>query len=205
MRFTAVILGSMCVACSLSAAPAAQPARAAAAPARALGGDGVVTFEAHTAHGVLRVDARGELSLERDGARTTLDHAVIAEVAVAPDARTAVYPRRTALGAELVSRSLIDQHTRVLTSELIVADRPAIAPDGALLAFWGSDAQDPIAGMYTMDLRTMAPARRRNNRAIAPGAPGFIEPPIERSFAFSAPREVAWRGADGAHREEVAP
>lgn len=201
MRFTAVILGSMCAACSVSAPPAASPARSSAA----WGGDGVALFEARTQRGVLRVNARRELVLEQDGARTTLDHDVIAEVAIAPDERAVIYPRRTALGAALVLRSLVDQHTRVLTSELVVADRPAIAPDGALLAFWGSDGQHPIVGMYTMDLRAMTPARRCDEGARAAGAPDQIEPPIERSFVFTGPREVSWRGADGAHREELAP
>lgn len=212
MRFTAVFLGWMCVACSVSAAPAApQPRSATSRPssesraARAQGGDGVVTFEARMQRGVLHVDARSELWIEHAGSRVTLDHDVIAEVAIAPDERSVIYPRRTALGTELVQRSLDDQHTRVLTSELVVADRPAIAPDGALLAFWGSSGQDPIVGLYTLDLRTDAPARRSNNRGIAIGAPGFIEPPSERSFAFTAPREVSWRAIDGEHRAEVSP
>jgi len=201
MRFTATVTMVFALgACSV------QPAPSRAAPVRAtptaIGGDGVVTFRATTSRGTLTVDPRGVLSLDDGHAIRVLDADVLAEVSVALDGALLAYPRRTALGTALVVRAL-DAQPVVVSEGLSVADRPALSPDGALVAFWGSGGQDTIAGLYVRALGDDRAPRRLNNRGVTVGGPGFVEPPIERSFVFDGPRSVRWRGIDGEHRAEV--
>jgi hypothetical protein len=208
MRFTAgwMLLGCM-AACSHPPAPAAtptpRPTPRASRPA--VGGDGVVTFRATVSRGVLDVDDTGTLTLDDGRGARVLDRDVIAEVSVSRDGSTIAYPRRTELGTALVLRALDAQEGRVLTAGLSVADRPALSPDGALLAFWGSGGQDTVVGLYVLALRDGASPVRLNNRGVRAGGEGFVEPPIERSFVFDGPRAVRWMAADGAHREELSP
>jgi hypothetical protein len=188
------------------AACSVQPAPSRAAPARAtptaIGGDGVVTFRATTSRGTLTVDPHGVLSLDDGHTIRVLDTDVLAEVSVALDGALLAYPRRTDLGTALVVRAL-DAQPVVVSEGLSVADRPALSPDGALVAFWGSGGQDTIAGLYVRALGDDRAPRRLNNRGVTVGGPGFVEPPIERSFVFDGPRSVRWRGIDGEHRAEV--
>jgi hypothetical protein len=164
-----------------------------------------VTFRATVPRGVLDVDDTGTLTLDDGRGARVLDRDVIAEVSVSQDGSTIAYPRRTELGTALVLRALDAQEGRVLTAGLSVADRPALSPDGALLAFWGSGGQDNVVGMYVLALRDGASPVRQNNRGVRAGGEGFVEPPIERSFVFDGPRAVRWIAADGAHREELSP
>jgi hypothetical protein len=193
-----VVLGG----CTFAPAPAPR-----AAP-RAIGGDGVVTFSATTPRGTISVDAEGALSLEEpSGRRVALDRDVVAEVAHSADGATLVYPRRTDGGTALVLRELSSPQpsARVLSEGLSVADRPALSPDRALVAFWGSGGQDSIAGLYVVRADGSAPPRRLNNRGVRVEGPGFVEPPVERSFVFVGERTVRWRGVDGEHTAEVQP
>ncbi len=224
MRFTAFLMLSASVACAGCSAPRSPSAHAPNADPRraqrtalahtateepslqaqgALGGDGVVTFSARTGRGTLAVDGAGVLTLDDGRSVRVLDRAVIAEVTFAFDGALVAYPRRTELGAELVLRSVDEGQGAVLSAGLSVADRPALSPDGALVAFWGSGGQDTIAGMYVVAASAGAVPRRVNNRGVTIGAAGFVEPPVERTFAFVAPRSVQWRGVDGVHRAEV--
>jgi hypothetical protein len=193
-----VVLGG----CTFAPAPAPR-----AAP-RAIGGDGVVTFSATTPRGTISVDADGALTLdEPSGRRVALDRDVVAEVAHSADGATLVYPRRTDGGTALMLRELSSPQAsaRVLSEGLSVADRPALSPDRTLVAFWGSGGQDSIVGLYVVRADGSAPARRLNNRGVRVEGPGFIEPPVERSFVFVGERTVRWRGVDGEHTAEVQP
>lgn len=201
MRFTAIAT-MVCALAACSVQPAPSRASAARATAHGIGGDGVVTFRATTARGTITVDPRGVLSLDDGHAIRVLDTEVLAEVSVALDGALLAYPRRTDLGTALIVRA-IDAQPVVVSEGLSVADRPALSPDGALVAFWGSGGQDTIAGLYVRAVSDDRAPRRINNRGVAVGGPGFVEPPVERSFVFDGPRTVRWRGVDGEHRAEV--
>lgn len=203
MRFTAMFtVFFAAAACSVQPAPRRSVAQSPAPPA--IGGDGVVTFRSTTARGTINVDANGVLTLDDGAATRVLDTDVIAEVSVALDGALIAYPRRTDLGTALVIRA-IDGQPVVVSEGLSVADRPAISQDGSLVAFWGSGGQDTIVGMYVRSLSSGASFTRVNNRGVTIGGPGFVEPPVERTFVFDGPRTVRWRAIDGEHRAEVQP
>ncbi len=190
-------------ACARPPAPAPAPAPARReVSARAIGGDGMVTASLVTSRGTLSVDEHGVLSLLDSRGARELDQRVVPELSYASAVDLLVYPRRTTVGSELVARSLSDNTVRTLTTDLTSADRPALSPDGALVAFWGSDENVTIVGMYIVDLR-LGVVRRLNNRDVAIGAPGFVEPPVERSFRFVSSRVVRWTAADGEHTADL--
>ncbi|MBL8682973.1 MAG: hypothetical protein JNK05_27650 [Myxococcales bacterium] len=199
MRRIGSALLLLLVGCSRPPAPAA---RSHEAP-RAIGGDGIVTASLETPSGALRVDDEGVLTLTESGQSRVLDRQVIPELSYSNALRAVVYPRRTALGSELVLRSLTDNVARAITTQQSSADRPAISPDGAWVAFWGSQHDATIVGLYVLELASGA-VRRVNNRGVSIGGPGFVEPPIERSFRFDGARLVRWTGADGAHALDLA-
>jgi hypothetical protein len=187
-------------ACSVQPAP--SRASTARAHGTAIGGDGIVTFRMTTSRGTITVDPNGVLLLDDGHTTRVLDRDVIAEVSVALDGALLAYPRRTDLGTALMVRELHGQPV-VVSEGLSVADRPALSPDGALVAFWGSGGQDTTVGMYVRAVNGEQAPRRVNNIGVMVGEPGFVEPPIERSFVFDGPRTVVWRGIDGEHRAEV--
>lgn len=198
MRNARACLLLVLVGCGRPPAPAAQQR----VEVRAIGGDGVVTASLETRFGTLRVDESGTLSLVAPNETRVLDQRVIPELSYSNTLESVVYPRRTTLGSELVLRSMLTESARAITTQSS-ADRPAVSPDGELVAYWGSDREQPIVGLYVLDLAS-GHTRRVNNLGVAIGAPGFVEPPVERSFRFERRRHVQWLGADGAHTLELA-
>ena len=180
-----------------------QPVTAAPMPsppvAEALGVDGHPEARLSTPWGTLTVV--DDVLRLRDATRErVLDDGAIPELALSPDGRLAAWPRRTALGTEIVVRALPDGPSRVVGRGLQVADRPVFAPDGNALFFWGSSASDPVVGLYREGLHAAdaSPVRLTNVHLSGVSDPRFVPPPIDRiSVRFPSPSALEYATPEG--------
>jgi hypothetical protein len=171
-----------------SCSPPNEPGAAAGATratpvSQARGGDGVPTAR-HTVGDIeVTVDEAGVLAVRTHGIVHVLDRGVVPEIALAPGRDLLAYPRRMEAGTELVVHDLVTGQARVVSGSARVADRPAFAPDGRTLVFWGSDATERFAGMYTVDARApgATPVRRSNVGVQSVDDPRFVEPPLDHA------------------------
>jgi len=146
-------------------------------------------------HGTLSVDPDGTL---RDRDRI-LDREVIPELAVTPDGRAVIYPRRSETGSLLWWRPLPEGAPRVLSTRLTFADRPVLHPRGDAVFVWGNDPAERFTGLYRIALPPASPAPTRvNNLGVESVTdPRFVPPPIAHDARFVDDTTLVYTGPDG--------
>lgn len=155
--------------------------------------------------GSLTIDRDGVVRLRDGTTERVLGRDAVAEVARSPDGAMAAWPRRTEGGTELVVCALPDGATRVVSRGALVADRPVFSPDGASVYFWGSDAAEPVAGLYRAPLDGASPPRRVLNVGLrGVGDPRFVTPPVDAvSQRFTGEGRLTYAGPEGAVTVDV--
>ncbi|NMC71687.1 MAG: hypothetical protein GYA57_16690 [Myxococcales bacterium] len=140
--------------------------------------DGAVVFVTHEG-------LDGRLVLVRGAERRVLDEAVVPELAVAPDGRRLLYPRRAGDAVELVLAEPASGRREVVHRGP-TADRPCFRPDGGAFAFVGT-GDGGLASLFVAE--GSGPARPRTNVGLrGPGLPaGFVPPPPRAE-------DVSWDG-----------
>lgn len=128
----------------------------------------------------------GTLVLVRGEERSTLDEAVVPELAVSPDGTRLVYPRRVGDAVELV---LAEPATgrRQVVHRGPTADRPRFRSDGGAFAFVGT-SPGGLASLFVVE--GSGPPRQVTNVGLrGPGLPaGFVPPPLRAE-------DLVWDGS----------
>jgi len=140
--------------------------------------DGSIVFVTHEG-------LDGRLVRVRGSERSTLDEAVVPELAVAPDGRRLLYARRAGEVVELVLLEPVTGVRRVVHRGP-TADRPCFRPDGGAFAFVGT-GDGGLASLFVAE--GAGSVRQATNVGLrGPGLPdGFVPPPVRAE-------DVVWEG-----------